>query len=821
MRAWPFPLAVLLCLAAPARAQKLKPVVAHAPAGDRQAALSFGFAADESLRAAVCPKGPCALDGRGAVDLELPADARSLAGRAKLAVVRIAKARRLISIEIADASRARTWHALVAAPIDGGNAPKVLFKGWAGLLEGEPGARRGPMVQRGDPNADGTWSIAIGEQREDLSLCGRAAILAPKIVAADLTLKPAKVQRLGSAERDRARQVTARLLADDAPRATYRLLRATAASSAIGDPGALTDGKPETTWAENRGGEGRGEFVLMDAPSQLPIHGFELVLRPPGVAPDKGVAASDFWLATHDTLIHVTLPADAWKVPGARFEIALDAPIRDDCLALVVEGAQGATADSRVTFAELTARTEFDRNTVDSLVGALAGGGPRAEAAADALRALGAAAVEPIHKAFDSLDEGGRRVALAVIDQSPCSAGVALYLRALTGPFPAQRRHGRDRLRRCGTDAADALEKALVAATPRLRPLLASELSLVAPERAVRLVVPMLPASDPRGRRLLRKALGWATRDPKAATEVRRLLSDLSLPELATLDLLRSLGDRAPAFAPEASAALSRISKPGADFRTRYLVLGPAAALSARDAGARALLARAIVSDPSHHVRAEAARRVPRVEAFEKELLHALADREVRVREYALENLTKPQGSFALDAASSLLQSDRWPMVRAAAAVALAQHRASPAADAALARALRDESPKVRAPAAIALGDRRGNAHADAVRERLEDADEVLDVRLAAGLSLGLMCDAGSVDLLTQIALELASPAASAEARALGPVALGALSRIRPADLPKRLRRLTSEAAPPMVRRAAQAALESPPTCGTRTRGRK
>ncbi|MCC6902389.1 MAG: HEAT repeat domain-containing protein [Polyangiaceae bacterium] len=810
--------AAVVCVTAHAHAQKPKLVVAHAPAGDRQPALSVGFAPDETLRAAVCTTNPCALEA--GLDLALPAEAKALAGRAKLAVVRIAKARRLVTVEIPDPARSRTWHAVVAAPLDASGTPKVLFKGWAGLIEGEPGLRRGPMVQRGEPNADGTWSIVVGEQREDLSLCGRPAILSPKLIAPDLSLRPAKVQRLGSAERESAARVTARALAEEAPRASYRLLRATAATSAIGDPAALTDGKLETTWAENRGGDGRGEFVRMDAPSQLPIHGFELVLRPPGAAPDKGVAPAELWLATHDRVIHVTLPDDAWKVPGARFEIALDTPIRDDCLALVTERAQGGGTDARVTFAELTAKTEFDQNTVDSLVGALAGGGPRAEAAADALRALGAAAVEPIQQAFDTLDEGGRRVALAVIDQSPCAAGVPLYLRALTGPFPAQRRHGRDRLRRCGDAAADALEHALVKAPRRLRPLLASELSLVAPERAVRLVVPMLPSADPPGRRLLRKALGWATRDPKAVKEVKRLLTDPSLPELATLDLLRALGDRASAYVPESSAALLRVAKPGADFRSRYLALGPAAALSERDPAARALLARAIVSDPSHHVRAEAVRRVPRVDKFQPELVKALADPEVRVREAALEIVTKPSGAFAADPATRLLHSDRWPMIRAAAAVALAKLGTSPVVDAALAQALDDESAKVRAPAAIALGERRATEHAEAVRARLEDRDEAIDVRVSAALALGLMCDGGSVDALTELALALRDPGASPEARALGPVALGALSRLRPADLQKRLRPLTQSGAPPAVRRAAEAALASPPTCGARTRGR-
>ena len=793
-------------------------MVASAPAGDGQPALSVGFDTDATLRAAVCASGRCPLEA--GVDLGLPDDAKVMVGRAKLAVVRIAKARRLVTVDIDDPARSRSWVAVVAAPLDKSGTPKILFKGWTGLVEGEPGTRRGPMVQRGEANADGTWSIVIGEQREDLRICGRPAILSPKLLAADLSLKPAKVQRLGSLERARAQEISARRLADDTPKQGYRLLRAVAASSAIGDPAALTDGKLETTWAENRGGDGRGEFVLMDAPSQLPVNGFELVVRPPGDAPAGATAPSDFWLATHDRLFHVTLPADAWKYPGARWEIPLDKPIRDDCLALVTEGAATAGKDVHVTFAELSARTEFDQSTVDSLVGALAGGGERAEAAADALRALGPVAIDPIIAAFDSLDEGGRRVALAVMDQAPCARSVELYMRALIGPFAPQRNHARERLRRCGSDSADALEKALKIAPRRLRPLLASELSLVAPDRAVRLVVPLLPESDDAGRRLLRKALGWATRDPRAAADVRKLLVDAALPELAALDLLRALGERAPAFAPEAPAALLRIAGPKASFRTRYLVLGPAAALAARDAGARAVLARSLTSDASHHVRAEAARRVPNVGDFRAELGRALGDPEVRVREAALETLNKPEGAFAMPAAAGLLLNDRWPLVRAAAAVALARYGADANADSALASAARDTSVKVRVPALIALGERRAITHAEVVRDRLSDRDEALDARLAAVLALGLMCDAASVDELTELALQLKNPGASPEARALGPVALGALSRIRPADLKKRLAPITDRRAPLLARRAAEVALAAEPTCGRRAAGK-
>lgn len=809
----PRALAAALLFALPVNAGKPRPVVVHAKAGDSQPALSVGFDSNGALVAQTCAQDPCSL--QGAVDLGMPADARELASKASLAVVRIAKARRIVSVEVDDSSRSRTWVILVAAPLDGSGRPKTLFSGWTGLVEGEPGERRGPMVQRGLPNADGTWDVVIGERQEQLDLCGRKTILSPKLVVADLSLRPAKVQRLGSDERDRAQEITAVRLAADAPKASYRLLRATAASSAVGDPGNLTDGKPETTWAENRGAEGRGEFVRMDAPSQLPITGFELSVRPAAATPERGVAPADFWLATHYEIVHVRMPEDAWKFPGARYQVKLERPIRDDCLALVTESAFTNDKDARVTFGELSALTEFDATAVDALVGALAGGGARAEAAADALRALGPVAVEPIAKAFDLLDEGGRRVALAVLDQAACNDSAPTYLKAMTGPFPAHRVHARDRLRRCGEPAANVLEQAFATAPKRLRPLLASELALVAPERAVRIVVPLLPQADTAGRRLLRKALGYATRDGKAAPEVRKLLADPALDAVAGLDLLRALGDRAPGFAPEAPAALARLVGPKADFRTRYLALGPMAALARSDAGAKGMLSRAIVADPSHHVRVEAVRRVPKVADFRSELVKALGDDEVRVREAAVETLQKPEASFAATPVAKLLLSDPWPMVRSASAVALSKYGADAAIDRALADALGDASAKVRAPAVLALGDRRATAHAERVRERVEDKEEAIEVRVNAVLALGLMCDTGSLDLLTDIARRLRDPGAAPEWRALAPVALGALSRMHPPDLRRRLEPLLSEKAS-SARRAAEAALSAPATCGRR-----
>jgi HEAT repeat protein len=800
-------------LTSPVSLAQPKPIVATARAGGGQPLLAVGIDAGGALRARVCAAAPCGLEGGR--ELALPAAARARLRDVRLTVVPIGKQRRVIVVTIPEPAQQRAWEAVIAAPLRG-SEPLVLFEGMTGLAEGEYGLRHGGMVMISEPRPDASRSVVIGEQREDLSLCGRPAVLSPRLVwPDDLSLRPAKVQRLTPGERDGATRIVAQR--SEQPEGTrIPLLRAVAATSAVGSPSALTDGDPETTWSENRGGAGRGEFVLMQAPPALPITALELVVRPPTRPVELGVAPKELWIASADRVLHVTLPEDAWQHAGARYLVPLDRPLRSDCLALITESAWGGSAKSRVTLAELTAHTEFDQSTLDGLVGALAGGGKRAEAAASALSALGPPAFERVVKAWDRLDEGGRRVALDVIDHAPCEIRSPLYLRALFGPYAAHRIHARDRLRSCGKDAAQAIEAALQTAPRRAHPLLVNELALVGPERAVLLTLPLLAKADQRGRQLLRVALGRAARRDAAASAVREMLRDRAQPEVARIDLLRALGDQIRDFQPDAGQALAVLARPDAGFRARYLLLEPAAALAAVDPAAKGFVARSLSSDPSPFVRTQAAAVIASPAEFRAELSRALEDPEVRVREAALRALARPGGSFAGGAVARRLATDRWPIVRAAAAEAIATMGPSRELDVALDRALEDPSYHVRAPAVAALGERRARSFAARVRERLEDKEEITEVRGSAALALGLMCDSESVELLTGYAKKLADPLLSAEERAISSVALGALSRIHPPDLARRLRPLLGKDVAPLARAAAQAALRSPGSCGRR-----
>jgi HEAT repeat protein len=782
---------------------------AHAPAGGGQQALSV-FDAKGDLVAAACASAPCSA---GAVSLGVPAELRGKPGRAE--VVSLGAGRRAIVVSVSDGPR--TFQAVVTAPLAAG-APRVLFAGLVGLLKGEDGTRSGPMVQVSEPDADGTRRVLVGEQNEGVSLCGRPTILAPQLLnPKDLELHAAKVQRLSVTERNSARQVTATRLADDAPsHAARSVLSALAASSAVGAPQALTDGNPETTWSENVGGDGKGEFVVMHAPPELPVSGLELTIRPKAAAVADGAAPERLFIAGPRDVVEVTLPEDAWKSPGARYTVTLDPPLQGGCLALVLDSSFDASKAAKVSVAELSVMSELSESELPALVARLAGGGQRAEAAKALLVAGGPPAFAAIAAAFSGLDEGGKRVALDVLDQAPCEISAPVYVAALTGKIDAQLRHAQGRLARCGAAGGEALAQALAKTDKtdkRLMPLLVAELTLTDPSRAVTAFLPLMDEKTAGRRRLLRTALAQAARVPAANKTVRTALADAATPPVALLDLLRALGDQAPSYQPEAGQALARLVASAPQFRARYLLLGPTSVLSRVSPEADAAFRKSLASDPDPHVRAAALALVRDPKHFQTELLQALADKDVRVREASVHALTTADAPFASTALTERLEQDQWPLVRASAADALAHYPAGPALDKPLAKALSDDSPLVRARSIRALGQRRAPGVGERVRDRLVDADEWPEVRAEAARSLGALCDVDSSDVLAAFAKKLADPMASPDAQLIATGAVMSLGRLAQPNLQQQLAPLTGKKAPPQARRAAAIALSTRDTC--------
>ena len=787
------------------RAHAAGSVVAFAAPGEGQGGVAVGFDAAGSLRMTPCAVKGCSIE-RG-TEVTFPAELRPAIPNAQFSVVGIGEGRRAIVVSVTDARAAKSWSAVVVGGL-GSAVPNLVFAGFTGFTAGEDGMRRGQRVEISPPDEGGARRIVIGDVQEDLSLCGRPALLAPQLLSSsDLKLHPAKVQRLSVEERDGARKANAvRVPAGETRAAGYGVLRALSATSAVGSPGALTDGNPETTWAENRGGAGRGEFVLLNAPPQLSISGLDLLIRPATAKVENGVAPRVFWLASTHALIEVTMPEDAWKFPGAHYRVQLEPPLQSDCLALVTESAFDENPKARVTFAELGALTEFDAASVPALVAALAGGGERAEAAASVLRTVGQPGYEAVAKGFDGLDEGGRRLALDVLDQAPCETSLPIFLKAFSGVSQAHAIHGRDHIRRCGKAAAPFLVAAAKTAKGSQQINLLGELLLADAAKCVDLIVSLLDVDSRSRRTSLRIALARASTVAEAKPRVLAVLADPTANERVTVEVLRALGTRISDFQPQAGAAIARFSSPNASFRTRFLLLAPSAELAAQDASLRAAYAQSLASDPDPRFRAQALGVVKDPAQFSTQIESALNDPDVRVREAAVRASSGLPST--VPALSERLAKDPWPLVRIAAADALAAAKGSPSAASALSRAIEDESPHVRAHVIVALGEHQVRSDLEKIQARLRDEEEYPMVRAAAAQALAALCDTSSLDTLTSYAQKLLDPMATAQDHLIGSTALLALGDMHPADLETRLKPLRAKGAPPQARQAADAVMQ-------------
>jgi HEAT repeat protein len=385
----------------------------------------------------------------------------------------------------------------------------------------------------------------------------------------------------------------------------------------------------------------------------------------------------------------------------------------------------------------------------------------------------------------------------------------------LRGTSEGNWRHASAAFARCGESAAAALASALPKQTKaESRVTLADELSRVSPEAMVAAVVPLLDSAKPKERRAYRLLIGSAASQERARDAIAAELAKESTSPRELLDLLRALGPNASVFGDAAHRGFARLAAPNATFRTRYLLLGPAAELARTDAAAQAYLRQALVSDERAEIRAEAARSVRDVGPLLAELTHAADDARVRVREASVIALGASRLDAAVPTVARRLRGDPWPLVRRAAAEALAELPASARIDDEIARTVEeDESPEVRRASVRVLGVHRAVTKSGVVRERLTDKVEDTSVRAEAALALGAMCDASSTDLLTEHAKKLVDPGATDEQRTIGRNALTALAWLGPKDLDARVASLRGAKTPVVVRKLTELALSGRGRC--------
>jgi HEAT repeats len=709
-----------------------------------------------------------------------------------------------------------SWDAVLV-----GRAPALLYSEATGLSNGQPGSMSGHKVKV-VPDGQGHSFIARGTASEDYSICGRDALAYPEVLdPQSLEWKRASFLQLSPTEVAEATSITATARAGTglADKPLAPLLSARFASS--GDhPAALADLDPSTVWTHASVGKGRGEFVTFNAPSDVPITRLTITIAPPK-PPPTGAAPKTFFLATNDRVFAVTMPEDAWVRPSRGYDIALPEPIKSSCLALVLDDAfvksQSATGGTEVSIAELTAYSELDvpGATLDSVASDLGAGSRRAEAAAATLKRAGDPALAPIGNAWPKLDVYGHELALDVAAAASCGSSASqVFLQGLCDADAHVARKAESALLQCKRSAdivaaVQASPNATCAKTPQL-------LALLGRERALPSLVSMLASARSADVATnIRHQVASAAREapPKLLAS---LVSNAQYSPRVRLEILRAITPRLGELSSDATAALDAILGGTPDMATRYLALEPLAELAkSGDRASQGRVAAMLSKDADWPVRARAAELAKDLPSAQPELVSAIADAEPRVRQAALESVAALRVSAAAVLVEKRLTSDPWTFVRVASARALGAIPAAGDVDKALATILgTDASPQVRSAIIRSLATHQARTYIDAVRSRLDDAQELTDVRATAARALGTMCDPTQLERLSELARAAADPMASGEDIALGLAALEALGDLHPADLPSRLAKLRGKTVRDAVRAAAEHAIASQPKCG-------
>src|SRR5690606_2918489 len=201
-------------------------------------------------------------------------------------------------------------------------------------------------------------------------------------------------------------------------------------------------------------------------------------------------------------------------------------------------------------------------------------------------------------------------------------------------------------------------------------------------------------------------------------------------------------------------------------------------------------------------IRTRALQVAPRTASYASAFQAALASPEVRVREAAAQAIGEAKLAVLSGALADVVTRDDWPLVRRAAAQALGALPDDRRSRAILLEALEDDpSPVVRAAVAESLGARRSPGAAPLLRERVDDREESFDVRRAAALSLGELCDRDSIGLLHAWARRVADPRGTAEELGLAEAALRSLVRIGSGEAELAVASLLKSNAKPLVER--------------------
>lgn len=745
-----------------------------------------------SVSASLCTAAPC---GRGP-DLSIPADVTlsrndtkvlQLGSRAEVVLVR------------GDRGGA-AWAMVIAAPKDG-DAPEVLF---AGDVEAKTALEI--------TEDQGVSTLVTGRLDAEVNLCGRRALLSPKVLdAKDLSWKAARVRRIGAKDRDAAQRVTAKKReTDKAP--LGRVLAAVGASSAQGAPQNLSDGSAETSWSEAKGGAGAGEFVTFRVPRAVSLTKVAFTVRPTAKAPEHGVAPRTMFVAVDGAMFEVVMPEDGWLHAGRTYEATFPAPITTSCLAVALDEAyEGKEKSPETTLAEVFAETTLDDGATDhkALVAMLDGDAAKARAAAAVLARADKPGLAALTAGLPTLSGKGRALAIDVLDEAPCDVSSPHYVASLASTSPQEVSHARRRLSACRPASVAALAESAGDPTSASRRRAISELVALAPDEAVRVLGPFAVGDSEPDRHLVRGGVEHALTSKKSSGAYLRLLLSQDTPR-RTARALALL----PPLSPDDGARQAiepALGKLGDGFDESFLSAPGVALLAAAGSAPATDRLRALLGHADPRLRAVAAAHAARVPALEGAVAELAKDPEPRVREAAAKGLAFAKGDQV--PAFGALASDPWAFVRRATYESMSR-RALPVFDDLVGKRLAEErSPELVEILVRVVQNRGGGPGRDAVARLAASDDTPLLVRTTAVRALGELCDASQVELLTKLASKAAGQTTE-EARALGVSAIIALGRLHPSDLAARLSGLRGEDTAVGVRHLVRAAIDEKDVCG-------
>lgn len=309
---------------------------------------------------------------------------------------------------------------------------------WIGRLDfhGDPGERVADWIEVVDRTGDGHPDIIVGQIREGIALCnGAAAPLHPRAWdSSSHALRAVVLRRLPADEEEIPLSATLTSPGPNGP-PIVRSLRVIGASSEadhLGPPQALVDGRPETSWAEGRGGPGEGEFVVFRFGVPMPIRAIAFT---PAALPGTRVPETLVLAGSRGPRLRVTLPEDAagrvWLVPPA--------PLEWSCFSLIFADSAGE-ASTQTAIAEVEVYTDLDfAGGVDALVRDLVRDGRAGDQSAELLARLGPIGLSSLESAWDRLGERGRERALRVAAAPARAANpTGLRLAALGAEDPSE-----------------------------------------------------------------------------------------------------------------------------------------------------------------------------------------------------------------------------------------------------------------------------------------------------------------------------------------------------------------------------------------------